>query len=79
MVLYWVGTLLFKQNGELLWELLLLLQLKAFKIPAHLGVVSYTINEVVKPTLALMLLAFTSGCKTLFLFPIHAEDCNLGQ
>ena len=45
-----------------LWKLLPLLQPIAFKIPAHLGVVSYTINAVVKPVLAVLLMALASSC-----------------
>ena len=41
---------------EVLWEP------RAFKIPAHLGVVSYTINAAVKRVFALLLPALTSGC-----------------
>lgn len=59
------------------WELLLLLQILAFKIPAHLGLVTYTINIVVKHALALSLPALTSGFQTLFLFPVCAEDYDL--
>ena len=45
-----------------LWKLLPLLQSVAFKIPAHLDVVSYFVNAVEKPVLALWLPALTSGC-----------------
>ena len=36
---------------ELLWP-------KAFKIPAHLGMTSYTINAAIKPTLTLLVLTY---------------------
>ena len=60
----------------MLWELL---QLIAFQISAHLGVVSYTINA------AVMLVWALSPCFWVwFLFPVHwllflirAEDCDL--
>ena len=46
----------------LLWEHIPLLQPIAFKIPAHLGVVSYTVCAAVKQALTLLLLALTSSC-----------------
>ena len=58
------------RHTSLLWELLLLFQPTTFKIPVHLGVVSYTINTAVKHALALLLPALTSGCYTVFLFPV---------
>ena len=56
----------------ILWEHILLLQAIAFKIPAHLGVVSYTIYADVKHTSGLI-----SGCGIQLLFPTAAEDCDL--
>ncbi|CAO2586198.1 hypothetical protein LEMLEM_LOCUS3905 [Lemmus lemmus] len=41
--------------------------------------VSYTINAAVKYVLPLLLLTLASSCWTLFLFPVCAEDCYLGQ
>ena len=48
-----------KKIKRVLWELLWPI---AFKIPAHLGMVSYIINAAVKHGLSLLLLALASSC-----------------
>ena len=48
-------------SASVLWELLQLLQPIAFKIPVHLGMVSYTINSIVKCVFALLFSILTSG------------------
>lgn len=44
-------------NSETVVEHILLLQPKPFKMPAHLGVVSYTVKATVKSAPSLLLLA----------------------
>lgn len=46
----------------LLWDHILLPQPIAFKIPANLGMVSYTVNAAVRCELTLLLLALTFDC-----------------
>ena len=46
----------------MLWEIILLLRAIAFKIPTHLGMVSYTVNAAVNYVLVLLLLALAFSC-----------------
>ena len=57
-----------KYTVGMLWEHILLLQPIAFNIAAHLGVVSYSVNAVVKRALTLLLLALFSSFFSLTRF-----------